>query len=63
MSNAKHGGGGGLVTNYVTKPYEIPLVWNIERSVRLDADLHNVNANIKRILTHSHMKKNQAIKQ
>ncbi len=45
----KSGGGAGMVTNYVTKPYEIDLVWNIERSVRLDIDLHNVNANVKRV--------------
>jgi ATP-dependent RNA helicase DDX28 len=39
---------GGLVTNYVTKAYETDLVNNIERSIRLNQDLFNVNANIKR---------------
>lgn len=39
---------GGLVTNYVTKAYEADLVNNIERSIRLNQDLLNVNANIKR---------------
>ena len=39
---------GGLVTNYVTKAYEANLVNNIERSIRLNQDLLNVNANIKR---------------
>ncbi len=45
----KSGGGSGMVTSYVTKPYEVDLVWNIERSVRLNIDLHNVNANVKRV--------------
>ncbi len=49
LNSARNGGVGGIVTNYVTKAYEIELVWNIERSVRLGIDLHNVNANVKRI--------------
>lgn len=49
LSSAKKGGSAGIVTNYVTKAYEVDLVWNIERSVRLGVDLHNVNANAKRV--------------
>ena len=63
LNTAKFGGGGGLVTNYVTKPYEIDLVWNIERSVRLDCDLHNVNANAKRILNHTYTPKKDGSRQ
>lgn len=36
----------------MTKAYEVELIWNIERSIRLDTDLKNVNANITRILKH-----------
>ena len=39
---------GGLVTSYVTRAFEAPLVQNIERSVRLDIELENVDANAKR---------------
>ena len=38
----------GLVTNYVTSKFEVDLVWNIEKSVRLNRELDNVNANVKR---------------
>jgi superfamily II DNA/RNA helicase len=49
------GGGGGrtsLVTNFVTKKFEVDLVMNIERSLRTGVELENVNANVKRALTH-----------
>ena len=43
---------GGIVTSYVTKAYEVDLVKNIERSIRLNQDLHNINANITRYFKH-----------
>lgn len=49
LNNYKHGGGNGMVTNYVTKAFEIDLVWNIERSVRLSIELQDVDANIKKL--------------
>ena len=54
LNNHKHGGGSGLVTSYVTRPYEVDLVRNIERSVRLDIDLHNINSNVKRVYNHKY---------
>jgi superfamily II DNA/RNA helicase len=48
------GGGQGLVTNFVTKSFEVELVMNIERSLRTGSELVNVNANAKRIYTHLH---------
>ena len=42
---------GCMVTNYVTRAFEADLVKNIERSIRLNQDLHNINANIKRFYT------------
>jgi superfamily II DNA/RNA helicase len=46
-NSQKHGGNNGKVTSFITKKYEVDLVWNIERSVRLSGDLSDVNANIK----------------
>jgi superfamily II DNA/RNA helicase len=37
----------GKVTNFVTNKHEVDLVWNIEKSVRLNCELENVNANVK----------------
>jgi len=51
LNHRKHGGSDALVTNFITKRYEVDLVWNIERSVRLGINLDNVDANIKRQLT------------
>ena len=51
LNHRKHGGSDALVTNFITKRYEVDLVWNIERSVRLGVNLDNVDANIKRQLT------------
>lgn len=53
LNSQKRGGGDGLVTNFVTKAYEVDLVMNIERSLRLGIELPNVNANIKRLYTHT----------
>jgi ATP-dependent RNA helicase DDX28 len=38
----------GKVTNFITNRYEVDLVWNIEKSVRLNCELDNVNANVKK---------------
>ena len=38
----------GKVTSLVTKRHEVDLIWNIEKSVRLNCELDNVNANVKR---------------
>ena len=48
LNCSKFGGSNAVVTNYVTKAYQADLVQNIERSVRFEAELHNVNANAKR---------------
>lgn len=42
----------GIVTNLVSSKSEVDLVQKIETAVRLSKELPNVNANIKRILTH-----------
>lgn len=55
LNGHKHGGSGGLVTNFITNRFEVDLVWNIERSVRLGVELQNVNANIKRLYKYSYM--------
>ena len=56
-----NGGGGkkavttdGLITNFVTKKFEVNMVANIERSIRLGVELENVNANIKRFYKYLH---------
>ena len=38
----------GKVTTFVTSKHEVDLIWNIEKSVRLNCELDNVNANVKR---------------
>lgn len=48
---------GAKVTNFVSKAYEIDTVWNIERSIRQNSELHNLNANITRIMAHTYKPK------
>ncbi|KAK7103115.1 probable ATP-dependent RNA helicase DDX28 [Littorina saxatilis] len=47
----------GLVTSFVTHKWEVDLLWQIEISVRKSADLHNVNANIKRKISAEYAKR------
>jgi superfamily II DNA/RNA helicase len=49
---------GAHVTTFVSRAFEVDTVWNIERSVRLSSDLHNLNANITRILAFSYQPRN-----
>jgi superfamily II DNA/RNA helicase len=46
-----------FVTNYVTKPYELDLVMNLERSIRFENELKNLDGNIKKLITDSYMAK------
>ena len=46
-----------LVTNYVTKQYELDLVMNLERSIRFKTELKNLNGNIKKLITDAYMSK------
>ena len=50
---------GAKVTNFISKPYEVETVWNIEQSIRKNCDLENLNANIKRILHYRYEPKYQ----
>lgn len=45
-----------LVTSLVHKPWEVELVQKIEYAVKKREEFHNVNANIKRILTTRHQR-------
>ncbi|MPC57275.1 putative ATP-dependent RNA helicase DDX28 [Portunus trituberculatus] len=51
------GANASLVTSLVHKPWEVDLVQRIEYAVRKREEFHNVNANIKRILTVRQQKK------
>ncbi|CAF0710611.1 unnamed protein product [Brachionus calyciflorus] len=55
LNGHENGGGGGLVTNFIINRFEVDLVWNIEKSLRLGIELHNVNANIKRLYKYSYL--------
>ena len=56
LNSNKSGGGASMVTNFITKGYEVDMCINIEKSLRLGVELENVNANIKRIYTNLYTK-------
>ena len=55
----KYSGSGAQVTNFIINRFEVDLVWNIERSLRLDTELHNINANVKRLYKYSYSNKDE----
>jgi ATP-dependent RNA helicase DDX28 len=54
IGSHKCGGSGPKVTSFITRAFEVDMVMNIEKAVRLDQHLDNVNANITRILKHKY---------
>lgn len=40
----------GLVTSFISHKYDVDLLWKIEAAARGNTKLHNVNANIKKVL-------------
>ena len=56
-------GSNGCITNYVTQKYEVDLVMNIEKSVRLNQELNNVNANVKRFYKKFHDKNEMPVEE
>ncbi|RNA13027.1 putative ATP-dependent RNA helicase DDX28 [Brachionus plicatilis] len=63
INSHKHAGSAGLVTNFIINRFEVDLVWNIERSLRLETELHNVNANVKRLYKYSYLNEHGEIDQ
>ena len=50
--------GGGRVITYVSRPYQVEVVQEIERSVRLHRPLMGVDSNIKRqLIEHEEVKR------
>jgi superfamily II DNA/RNA helicase len=54
LDSLKKQGNNGMITNFITKKYEIDMVMNIEKSIRLETELKSVNANIKRLYKNLH---------